>query len=162
MSPPVVLQPIRTGLLGTLFAAALGFAFETALLLWAGSPCNGTRIYKLQLIVTGWGCVDHFGPEPILFVASTLLCALGSTLGAFVGPYRSAIRGALGTTIGLFLFDIYMNRIPGEPFSMRWVSVIAVGSLIGGAIGYGSAWLATRYVPMKGSIRARIEPFIGT
>lgn len=134
-------------MLGALAAACVYFVLATALDLWAGVPCNGSRISVLYSALSqtenlgsalrvvidnpyednpyGTVCVDRFGFDAILLALQTLSLVLCGAAGACVGRNPSAARGATGTFIGVAVYTVFMQISPDYldlSFSIWWNS----------------------------------------
>lgn len=144
----MVLRRVRTEGPGVALSAMLTFVLEVASYLWKGGPCNGTRMYRLDELVTGGRCVDRFGPvDPADVAGSLVLCIAAACVGTFVGRDRSALRGAAGVAIGMGVYDLYMNVDPHYPTTIEDLGWAALAAVVSGAIGFAGAWFVARFLP---------------
>ena len=89
----------------------------------------------------GITCYDHFGgPSAAELLVHALALILIGALGAGIGPGINPMRGAIGTFLGLQIFD-WVIAADWEVAGTGVVVVSLVYSIIGGVLGFAGGWM---------------------
>ncbi len=147
-------------LFGILTAVALCIVAETTLALARGVPCNRSLLADAQAEMelmrrgsdyvptpgvvenpAGITCYDDFGgPHAAEILFHALVLMLIGALSACVGPGVDPMRGAIGTFVGLAIFQWVIAG--GWEDADTTIVVLCIGySTIGGVLAFAGGWM---------------------